>query len=95
MSDEKRDWSWLPAHMPGVRKLMAERRRTMGDAHVNLCWRRGVLEAAPGWFFAREGSLAVGVPWVGDPVLDQYTRGELPAGSVFLALRPVGVPDAQ
>lgn len=49
--------------MPGVARLMLERRKTQGDAHVNTCWRRGVIEGQPGWFFAREGALAVGTPW--------------------------------
>lgn len=56
-------WGWLPVAMPGVARLMAEKRRLLGDAHVNECWRRGVLEQQPGWFFARERALAVGTPW--------------------------------
>lgn len=56
-------WQWLPALMPGVARLMADRRRDVGAAHVNECWRRGVLQREPGWFFAREGALAVGTIW--------------------------------
>lgn len=56
-------WGWLPAHMPGVAKLLAEKRRTLGPAHVQRCWEQGVVMGQPGWFFAREGPLAVGVPW--------------------------------
>lgn len=56
-------WGWLPAAMPGVARLMAEKRRELGNEHVHQCWRRGVLEQQPGWFFAREGALAVGTPW--------------------------------
>lgn len=58
----KVDWSWLPAAMPGVAAMVRERRRQFGDAHVNLCWQRGVVEGVPGWFFAREGAVAVGTP---------------------------------
>lgn len=56
-------WSWLPEKMPGVAKLMAERRQQFGAEHVNQCWRMGVVELQPGWFFAREGALAIGTPW--------------------------------
>lgn len=55
-------WSWLPAHMPGVQKLLAEKRKEWGDAHVNQCWQHGVVLREPGWFFAREGPLTVGTP---------------------------------
>lgn len=63
MDKGKSDWSWLPAQMPGVAKLMKDRRRQMGDAHVNECWKRGVVQGEPGWFFAWEGALAVGTPF--------------------------------
>lgn len=56
-------WAWLPAAMPGVTELMKDKRREVGDAHVNECWQRGVVNGEPGWFFAREGALAVGTPW--------------------------------
>ncbi len=49
--------------MPRVAKLIAEKRRTLGADHVNECWKHGVLQREPGWFFAREGGLAVGMPW--------------------------------
>jgi hypothetical protein len=56
-------WDWLPAQMPGVVALMADKRRELGAAWVNECWRRGVLAGEPGWFFASEGSLMVGTLW--------------------------------
>ena len=56
-------WNWLPTAMPKVAKLIREKRVSMGDAHVNECWQRGVVKGEPGWFFAREGPLMVGVPW--------------------------------
>lgn len=59
----KADWSWLPKHMPRVSRLIVEKKRTLGNAHVNECWKRGVLQLEPGWFFARERGLAVGMPW--------------------------------
>lgn len=62
-SEKLKRFDWLPAAMPGVARLMRDRRAQLGDAHVNECWRRGVIEREPGWFFAREGALAVGTPW--------------------------------
>jgi len=44
-------------------RLVAEKRRALGDAHVNLCWKHGVELLEPGWFYAREGALSIGVPW--------------------------------
>jgi hypothetical protein len=65
---KKRDWTWLPQHMPGVARLVAEKRRTLGHAHVNECWQRGVMEGQAGWFYAVEGPLSVGTPWDTDVV---------------------------
>lgn len=58
----KKDWKWLPEFMPGVRKLLAEKRAALGDAWVNECWKRGVVQQEPGWFLAAEGALVVGTP---------------------------------
>lgn len=58
---QTRRWDWLPVFMPGVAKLMAEKRAELGDAWVNECWKRGVVEGEPGWFFASEGPIIVGV----------------------------------
>lgn len=66
--DRTQDWSWMPKAMPRVAELVAQRRREMGNAHVNLCWKRGVLEQQPGWFYAREGALSVGTPFIGNEV---------------------------
>jgi hypothetical protein len=56
-------WSWLPDAMPTVARLLNDKRREVGAAHVAECWQRGVVRQEPGWFFAREGALAVGTPW--------------------------------
>lgn len=56
------DWSWLPAAMPEVARLLAAERAKLGNDHVNACWRDGVLAMQPGRFFAAEGALTVGVP---------------------------------
>lgn len=70
----KVDWSWLPAAMPGVAAMVREKRRELGDAHVDRCWRRGVIEGIPGWFFAREGAIAVGTPNAMCDELDAVAR---------------------
>lgn len=48
--------------MPQVAQQMAERRQALGTAWVNTCWRRGVVNGEPGWFFAAEGPLTLGAP---------------------------------
>ena len=54
-------FGWLPAAMPGVARLVRERREKHGAAHVDECFRRGVVVGEPGWFFAREGTISIGV----------------------------------
>lgn len=82
-------WAWLPAAMPGVTRLMAEKRAELGDAHVTECWKRGVLQMEPGWFFAREGALAVGMPW-DDPQLSNFAALQVSKSQALLMLRGVG-----
>lgn len=60
--EEKQDWSWLPSKMPAVVAMVKEKREAYGNRHVDECWRRGVVDGEPGWFFAREGALAIGTP---------------------------------
>lgn len=63
MDKAKTDWSWMPAHMPGVVRLVASKKTELGAAWVNECWKRGVLRGEAGWFYAWEGALAVGTPF--------------------------------
>lgn len=79
-------WAWVPAAMPGVARLMRDKRTELGDAHVNECWKRGVVQGEPGWFFAREGTLAVGTPW-DDPVLANFAALQVTATQALLVLR--------
>lgn len=81
-------WGWLPAAMPGVARLLAEKRKALGDAHVAECWRRGVVEREPGWFFAREGALAVGTPW-DEPVLANFAALQVTSTQALVVLRAV------
>lgn len=48
--------------MPRVTSIVSEKRQALGDAFVTECIRRG-MAGEPGWFFAREGGVAVGTPW--------------------------------
>lgn len=82
-------WAWLPQQMPGVARLMAQRRTELGAAHVTECWRRGVVQCEPGWFFAREGALAVGTPW-DDPALANFAASQITSTQALLVLREPG-----
>lgn len=85
---DKKSWKWLPEHMPGVTQLVKEKRKTLGNEHVNECWKRGVLEGEPGWFFAREGTLAVGTPW-DDPVLANFAAARVTSTQALVLMREV------
>lgn len=82
-------WSWLPAAMPGVARLIKEKRQQLGDEHVSLCWQRGVIERQPGWFFAREGALAVGTPW-DEPVLANFASLQVTSTQALLVMSQLG-----
>lgn len=93
MDEEKRNrWDWLPAQMPGVAKQLADMRRELGDAWVSECWKRGVVKGEPGWFFAAEGALMVGV--LGDdPAVLEFVKLGQQGGRSMVYLRDKGVDD--
>lgn len=62
-SSKPNRWAWMPEHMPGVMAKVAEMRKTYGAEWLATCWKNGVVLAQPGWFWACEGALAVGVPF--------------------------------
>lgn len=70
--DRKQDWKWLPSQMPTVAKMLSDKKSELGAEWVNTCWRRGVVEGQPGWFFAAERALAVGTPWADAPGVDVW-----------------------
>lgn len=82
-------FDWLPVEMPKVARLVKEKRALYGDAHVNECWKRGVLQREPGWFFAREGALAVGAPW-DDPVMANFAAQAVTSSQAVLVIREPG-----
>lgn len=87
MDKVKQTWSWLPQQMPGVAKLIAEYRVKWGDAWINECWRRGVGEYEPGWFWAAEGALMVGTLW-DDPQILQFAQTRITRTQAMVILRP-------
>ena len=88
------NWSWLPAVMPGVAKLMRARRAEHGDAHVNTCWHRGVVMGEPGWFYAWEGSLSVGTPFDLEALLILVKQSGTPRAAMLMTRTPGGTDGA-
>jgi len=78
-------WDWLPTAMPGVARLMAEKRAKLGSAHVAECWRRG-MAGEPGWFFAREGAIAIGTPW-NDPEMANFAAQQITRTQAMVVMR--------
>lgn len=91
----KNRWDWLPQHMPGIARLIKDKRRELGSAHVDECWKRGVVQGEPGWFFASEGALHVGTMWPDamQAMIDlrqaaQAVAPGAPVGAPLLVLKP-------
>lgn len=83
----KQTWNWLPQQMPGVAKLLADKRAEVGDEWVQHCWKKGVIEREPGWFFAGEGAVMIGVLW-NDPVIIAFAQLRLTDTQCILITRP-------
>lgn len=88
-------WAWVRTALPAVARLVLDKRREFGQAHVAECWRRG-MAGEPGWFFAREGAVAIGTPWavVQDPVLAAATSWQCTASQAALFIRKPGLKGA-
>lgn len=78
--------------MPGVAKLIKEKRAEHGAWWVNECWQRGVLQLEPGWFYAAEGALSVGVLW-DDPAIIAFAAARITRTQALVVLRPPGTKD--
>jgi len=91
MDKGKRDWVWMEAHMPEVVRQLREYREGGEGAHVNECWRRGVVCGEPGWFFAREGPITLGTPFDRLPgsLLGEVERHAFRSGGAVLMLAPL------
>lgn len=85
-TESKMDWSWVKLFMPGVTRLMGEKRAEFGPEWIGQCWRAGVIEQKPGWFFAAEGALTIGMPW-DDEVIDMYVKTRWTNSQAIVVLR--------
>ena len=72
--------------MPRVAALVAEKRRLYGDAHVTACIQRG-MAGEPGYFFAREGTVAIGTPWPDDPVMENFALQQITSTQALVIIR--------
>lgn len=88
----RKRWGWLPVEMPGVTRLMKEKRAKYGDQWVNECWRRGVVDGEPGWFFAGEGALMVGTLFE-DPELLAFAQAKVTRTQALVIMREPEVAD--
>lgn len=74
--------------MPGVQSVVADKRRELGDAWVTECIQRG-MAGEPGWFFAREGGVAIGTPFpTDDPALVHWALRQVTSTQATVMLRP-------
>lgn len=82
----KTSWAFMVDHMPHVVARIKEARAKGEGAHIDLCWRRGVVELQPGWFWAYEAGVSVGVPGL-DMLSDatvQKTLEQFPGLSILM-----------
>lgn len=83
--DTKGRFAWMRDAMPGVARQVAEKRRKWGDEHVTRCILRS-FGGEPGWFFAREGHIAVGTPW-DEPELVNFAALTVTATQALVVMR--------
>lgn len=89
---QKRRLALIREAMPGVARIVAGYRARLGDGHVTECVRRG-LAGEPGWFFAREGTVAVGTPWADDcGLLRDYAAAHIGAPQALVVMREPVAP---
>lgn len=96
MDREKLDWSWMQQHVPGVVAQLREWREAGEGEHLNACWRHGVVRLEPGWFFAREGAICIGVPWEpADELLRGWARLQWQHTGMLLILAPLPIGNGE
>jgi hypothetical protein len=71
-----------------VTRQIEDRRNQWGDGHVTACILRG-LAGEPGWFFAREGPVAVGTPWE-DPRMVNFASASVTSTQSLVIMREPG-----
>lgn len=89
--DQRKRFDWLPVEMPGVSRLVKEKRALLGDTHVAECWKRGVLQREAGWFFAREGAISIGVPW-DEPEMANFAAQHISSTQALLVIKMPEAP---
>ena len=85
-SSARQSWAFMVERMPRTVARIKEARQRGDGSHVDLCWRRGVQGLEPGWFWAYEAGVSVGVPsadMLAEPVVQQLLR-ECLGLSVFM-----------
>ena len=94
MEDGKKrsKWFWLPAFMPKVDAMLKERRVQDGEEWVAHCWRESVVQGKPGFFWACEGAVAIGVPVDAQLVVMHYQLASKAPGTATMdmARKPEG-----
>lgn len=77
--------------MPRVADIVRTKRAELGDAWVAQCQQRG-LAGEPGWFYAREGALAIGRLWPEAIEAEAVAMGSgVPvADTALVCIRPIG-----
>lgn len=93
-----KSWAFMKDHMPGVIKLLREKRQAGKGAYIDACWRHGVVQGEPGWFFASEGGVSIGALWpdAAQAALEQRAMTAAVGGLLapLLVLRPEVVDGA-
>ena len=93
---EKKDYRWLPVHMPAVAGIVADARKLHGAEWVAQCWAKGVVQGLPGFFFAAEGPLVIGTPASAGMLTQWYElRQQLPGASIVHIPAPPAVATAE
>ncbi|TAK97057.1 MAG: hypothetical protein EPO09_04940 [Aquabacterium sp.] len=82
--------------MPGVARMVRERRSEWGDAHVTDCVNRG-MRGEPNQFYAFENGHIVGTAFDGRADLDDLVKSSaMLQGAVFMVMRiPDGVTNGK
>jgi hypothetical protein len=79
-------WAFMAERMPRTVARMKEARSKGQGAHLDACWRNGVIDLKPGWFWAYEAGVSIGVPDEGllaTPAVQQL-MSQFPGGSILL-----------
>lgn len=86
MEDRKVINGLIAQAMPRAAAMVRDKRAVYGHRHVTECVSRGLAGEA-GWFFAREGSIAVGVPWGHDADIKRLFELQVATGTAFVMMK--------